>query len=70
MSGVIGRRAGDKPIATGSDLASYLLHEARVAVVPGEPFGSPNNLRLSYATGMDAIRKGLDRMEAALQKLT
>ena len=53
-----------------SDLATYLLQEAQVAVVPGDPFGSPSHLRLSYATTMEAINRGLDRMELALKKLT
>jgi aspartate aminotransferase len=59
----------DRRIACASDLATYLLEEAKVAVVPGEPFGSKAHIRLSYATGMDAILRGLDRMEAALRQL-
>jgi aspartate aminotransferase len=60
----------DRPIRTAADVATYLLEEARVAVVPGEPFGSPSHIRLSYATGIEAIMRGLDRMETALRKLT
>ena len=56
-------------IGTAADLATYLLQEATVAVVPGEPFGSPSHIRLSYATSMDAIRRGLDRMDSAVHKL-
>lgn len=51
---------------TGSDsvkTAKALLENANVAVIPGEPFGAPSYIRLSFATGMDAIRKGMDRME-------
>lgn len=69
VAGVFGRRSDRGPIATAADLADYFLKEARVAVVPGEPFGSAAHLRLSYATSVEAIRRGLDRMEAALGKL-
>lgn len=51
------------------DLANYLLTEAMVAVVPGSAFGAPGYLRLSYATGMEVIKKGLDRIEKALSVL-
>jgi aspartate aminotransferase len=64
-----GAHAGGK-ITSASDLASFLLDKAKVAVVAGDPFGSPAHVRLSYATGLDAITRGLDRMEAALKTLT
>jgi aspartate aminotransferase len=69
VAGVLGRRHGDDTVASPSDLASYLLREAKVAVVPGEPFGSRTHLRLSYATSLEAIIQGLDRIEAALRNL-
>jgi aspartate aminotransferase len=69
VADVLGRRHGDAAIASPSDLATYLLREAKVALVPGEPFGTRSHLRLSYATSMDAITQGLDRIETALRKL-
>lgn len=45
------------------DVAKRLLEEAKVAVIPGEPFGADSFIRLSFATGMDIIKKGLDRIE-------
>jgi aspartate aminotransferase len=51
-------------------LANYLLKDAHVAVVPGEPFGSREHIRLSYATGMETIEKGLDRLTEAFGKLS
>lgn len=69
VAGVFGRRHEQGPIASAADLAAYLLKEARVAVVPGEPFGSPSHIRLSYATNMDSVTRGLDRMQAALGML-
>jgi aspartate aminotransferase len=70
VSGLFGRRHAAGTIASASDLATYLLQEARVTVVPGEPFGSDRHIRLSYATSLEAITRGLDRIEAAVRKLT
>ncbi len=50
-------------------LSQMLLEEAHVALVPGAPFGSDDHIRLSYATSMENIKKGLDRIEAFLKKL-
>jgi aspartate aminotransferase len=69
ISGVFGRRWIDKPLGSAAAVATYLLQEAQVAVVPGEPFGSHEHIRLSYATSMQAIERGLGRLEAALDKL-
>ena len=69
ISGLFGRRHATGTIASASDLAAYLLQEAKVTVVPGEPFGSASHMRLSYATGQEAIIRGLDRIETAIGKL-
>lgn len=69
VSGILGRRHRSGPINTPTDLATFLLEEARVVVVPGEPFGSAAHIRLSYATSLDAIARGLDRIETALGSL-
>ncbi len=50
-------------------LSQMLLEEAHVALVPGAPFGSDDHIRLSYATSMENIKKGLDRIEAFLKKI-
>ncbi|MGH7408246.1 MAG: pyridoxal phosphate-dependent aminotransferase, partial [Candidatus Methylomirabilales bacterium] len=55
MAGCLGRRAGGRLLRTSTDLAEYLLDEARVAVVPGAEFGSDAHLRLSYATSTENI---------------
>ncbi len=70
ISGVLGRTGPHGPVTSPQALANYLLKEAHVAVVPGEPFGSQHHIRLSYATSMDTITKGLDRIAAAFGKLT
>jgi aspartate aminotransferase len=56
-------------IPDGDALAEHLLSEAKVGVVPGSGFGAPKAIRLSYATSMEQIEKGLDRIAAAAKKL-
>ncbi len=55
-------------IRSSSDLSEYLLDAANVAVVPGMPFGSDDHIRLSYATSMMNIEKGLERIKKAIQE--
>jgi aspartate aminotransferase len=69
ISGLYGGRHGGEEVRDSLDLARYLLEAARVAVVPGAPFGSDDHIRLSYATSLNEIREGLRRMEAALSVL-
>ncbi|HJT19582.1 MAG TPA: pyridoxal phosphate-dependent aminotransferase [Nitrospira sp.] len=69
MKGVLGKQGPRGPLKTPSDLADYLLKEAHIAVVPGEPFGSDEHVRLSYATSMETIRRGLARLDTALGRL-
>ena len=69
VSGLLSRRWKGQSIGSAAGLATYLLEEAQIAVVPGEPFGSGSHIRLSYAIAMDAIDRGLTRMEAALSRL-
>lgn len=45
------------------DFCNALLEEQQVAVIPGIAFGADNNIRLSYATDMETIEKGMDRLE-------
>jgi aspartate/methionine/tyrosine aminotransferase len=57
------------PIRNSYGLTYFLLKEARVAVVPGAAFGSDANIRISYATSMENIEKGINRIIEALSKL-
>jgi len=50
-------------------LADYLLSEANVASVPGAAFGADNFIRFSFATSMDVIKKGMERITTALAAL-
>ncbi|MHB8880844.1 MAG: pyridoxal phosphate-dependent aminotransferase [Thermodesulfovibrionales bacterium] len=68
-SRIYGRKFGDKVIGSSGDLALYLLEEASVALVPGSAFGDDNYIRLSYATSMEDITRGLERIRKALGSL-
>jgi aspartate aminotransferase len=48
---------------TSQNFADRLLSKANVAVVPGIAFGDDRTVRLSYATSLDVIKKGMDRLE-------
>jgi aspartate aminotransferase len=69
VGGCIGARWKDGPIASDMDLSSYLMEEAKVAVVPGSAFGAPNHIRLSFACSMREITEAANRIEAALKSL-
>lgn len=56
-------------IRNSLDFTQFLLEEAKVAVVPGAEFGADNYVRISYATSMEEIKKGIDRIENAVEKL-
>ena len=69
VSAFLGKKHGDKVIATSGDLALYLLSEAHVATVDGAAFCAPGYIRLSYATSDDNIREAMRRIAEALSKL-
>jgi aspartate aminotransferase len=50
------------------DFAEQLLTKARVAVVPGEAFGTSDHVRISYATSMQELERGLDRLETFINE--
>jgi aspartate aminotransferase len=69
FSSYYGKSYQGKRISNSTELADYFLDVARVAVVPGVEFGADPFERLSYATSMDDIKEGLNRIEASLKKL-
>ncbi|HBX42714.1 MAG TPA: aspartate aminotransferase, partial [Deltaproteobacteria bacterium] len=70
FSRVYGKKTpSGKMIDGSSSLAAYLLEEYKVASVPGVAFGDDACQRLSYATAMKTIEKGIDRIEQAIGKL-
>ncbi|MHC5082682.1 MAG: pyridoxal phosphate-dependent aminotransferase [Planctomycetota bacterium] len=62
VSAHYGRTIGGAQINGSMDFAKALLEQAQVAVVPGDPFGCPKNVRLSFATSMEQIEKGIQRI--------
>lgn len=66
VKGLIGKTIRGTEISSSAALAGVILDEAEVAVVPGEAFGTPGYLRLSYALGDDDIVEGVNRMAALL----
>jgi len=69
VSKLYGKSAGGKIIKNSGDLAAYLLEAAKVALVSGDSFGADAYIRLSYATSMEIIKKGMDRIEEAVNVL-
>lgn len=67
VSAHFGRTIGGAKIQNSMDFAAALLEQASVALVPGGPFGCDKNVRLSFATSMEQITKGLDRIEKWLK---
>lgn len=63
---LIGRTFGEITIKDSDDFAKAFLEQGLVAVVPCSGFGAPNFVRWSYATSMDNIKAGLDRLEKFL----
>ncbi|MCL2563932.1 MAG: pyridoxal phosphate-dependent aminotransferase [Oscillospiraceae bacterium] len=68
IDALIGRTLGGKLIESGDGFAMALLEQALVAVVPCSGFGAPSFVRLSYATSMEQIAEGLDRLEVFLKE--
>lgn len=67
VEGALARSKGR--FADSDSLAAFLLEQARVAVVPGSGFGAPLNVRLSYATSMEMIEKGVSRIHEAVKSV-
>lgn len=65
-----GKSTDNQKISSSSDLSLYLLEKANVALVHGGAFGDDNYIRLSYATSIHEIKKGVDRIREALRKLS
>ncbi len=69
VSAYLGSRGGKGKIATASELATRLLHEAHVVVVPGEAFGTNEHVRISYAVSHADVDEGLKRMKDFFAKI-
>jgi aspartate aminotransferase len=69
FSAFYGKSFKGQKIEDSIQLANFLLEEGKVALVPGIAFGADRNLRLSFATSMDTIKQGVDRITKALDLL-
>lgn len=66
----LGKKTPDGDVMkTSTDLCIYLLEKHGVATVPGDAFGEPNGLRISYATSMEQLKEGLIRIKNGLTAL-
>lgn len=68
VKAIIGRNVAGRRIESSSQLAEVILDEAQVAVVPGEAFGAPGYVRLSYALGDEDLVEGLTRIAQLLAR--
>jgi len=66
VKGLLGRPIAGRTAETSAELATLILEEAEVAVVPGEAFGTPGYVRMSYALGDDDLVEGVTRMQRLL----
>ncbi|WP_217199394.1 pyridoxal phosphate-dependent aminotransferase [Streptomyces buecherae] len=66
VKGLLGKEIRGRRPATSVELAELILEEVEVAVVPGEAFGTPGYLRLSYALGDEDLAEGVGRMQKLL----
>ncbi len=69
VSGVYGKKFEGVEINSAADMAALLIEKKLVAVVPCADFGMPDHIRLSYATSIETIKKGMDRIEDFVNEL-
>jgi len=67
VSSFFGKTIKGKKINNASEFTIFLLEEAHVATVTGEAFGSPNNIRISYAASKEEIKKAISRIKKAIK---
>lgn len=71
ISAYLGKRSPDGTIiATSTDLSLYLIEAAGIATVPGDAFGEPDGIRLSYACSMADLEESVKRLNAGLETLS
>jgi aspartate aminotransferase len=69
FSACYGKKFKGRTIKGSTDLAGFLMDEAHVAAVPGDPFGDDNCIRFSYALSMEEIELGFAAVKRAIEKL-
>lgn len=69
IKALLGKKFKGEEIKSSADLCMYLLREGGVGLVPGEAFGSPDCLRISYAAAVSELEEALKRIANAVKKL-
>ena len=69
VSAYFGKTFGDQVITNAKDLCLFILNKGLVATVPGEAFGDPNCIRISYATSEDILAEAIKRITKVLKLL-
>ncbi len=69
ISSFFNKSCGDFTISNSDQLAMYILETAKVAVVTGNAFGSPNCIRISYAASMESLKEAMKRIATSLNNL-
>jgi aspartate aminotransferase len=70
ISYYFGKSYNGLTIKNAKELCLYILNEELLATVPGEAFGSPNSIRISYATSEQVLKEAMKRLRSALKKLS
>jgi len=66
---LLGKKVKGMPIRNDADFCHYLIEQEHLALVPGSAFGIPDHVRLSYATSMSELEKGVERFRSGCRKL-
>ncbi len=69
VSSYYGKSFKGTVIGNSVDMTEFILDQAKVAVVPGDAFQSPENIRVAYSNGIELISEGIDRLEKVLKLL-
>ncbi|MEC7617855.1 MAG: pyridoxal phosphate-dependent aminotransferase [Bacteroidota bacterium] len=69
VSELFGQHFNGKTVNNADDLCLFLLEEAKVALVTGNAFGSPNCIRISYAASMEQLKEAVYRIKSAISQL-
>jgi aspartate aminotransferase len=69
VSKLFNKKWDNQKITNSTDLANRILDQAKVALVPGKAFGAEGFLRISYATSMEQLALGMDRLASALREI-
>jgi len=69
VSKYFGKSYKGTEIKTSKDLCLYILESEHLAIVPGEAFGSPNCVRIAYATSEEELTEAIHRLKSALDRL-